>query len=179
MKRKGNTLEVLIQRRKKYKNRQIPGFKSLAVGILNLDEIFQMSGPRDVKIFGKADDANGKQRLIFNEFDAISDAYIANLTISHCKSVAVQQSIKPLKNQANKFSDEDEEIVDESRTSSDTEIEPDYLDVEQSSRMPNSVSRKRRSRKKTTQKNALKQRITKLLKRFKDPEEDNVSIVSS
>ena len=57
MKRKRNILEILIQRRKKYKNRQIPGFKSLATGILNLDEIFQMSGSREIKIFGKADDA--------------------------------------------------------------------------------------------------------------------------
>jgi hypothetical protein len=79
-----------------------------------------------------------------------------------------------LKNPA-KDSDDDEEIVDESST--DTEIDADYLDVEHSSRIPNSVSRKRRSRKKTSQKNAIKQRITKLLKRFKDPEEDNVSPV--
>lgn len=77
-----------------------------------------------------------------------------------------------MKNQ--KFSDEDEEIVDESRSSTDTEIEADYLDVEQNSRMTNSVSRKRRSRKKTSQKNAIKQRIAKILKRFKEPEEDNV-----
>jgi hypothetical protein len=60
MKRKHNILEILIQRRKKYKNRQIPGYKSLAAGILNLDDIFQLSGPRDVKIFGKTDDASGK-----------------------------------------------------------------------------------------------------------------------
>jgi hypothetical protein len=59
MKRKPNTLEVLIQRRKKYKNRQIPGFKTLCAGLLNLDEIFQMCGPREVKVFGKTDDANG------------------------------------------------------------------------------------------------------------------------
>jgi hypothetical protein len=62
MKRKQNVLEVLIQRRKKYKNRQIPGFKTLCAGFLNLDEVFQMSGSREVKIFGKTDDANGKYR---------------------------------------------------------------------------------------------------------------------
>lgn len=44
-------LEVFIQRRKKYKNRQIPGFKTLAVGFLNLDDLLQMGGPREVKIF--------------------------------------------------------------------------------------------------------------------------------
>ncbi|KAI6189930.1 hypothetical protein M3Y97_00061500 [Aphelenchoides bicaudatus] len=157
MKRKRNILEILIQRRKKYKNRQIPGFKSLATGILNLDEIFQMSGSREIKIFGKADDAN--------------DVCIASLVISHCKSVAVQQNIKSMKNQT-KDSEDDEEIVDES--SSDSEV--DYLDVEQTSRMANSVSRKRRSHKKTNQKNAIKQRLVKILKRFKEPEEGNAAL---
>lgn len=59
MKRKKNILEILIQRRKKYKNRQIPGFKTVAAGMLNLDDILQMSGPKEIKIFGKADDTNG------------------------------------------------------------------------------------------------------------------------
>ena len=39
IKRKSNNLEVLIQRRKKYKNRQIPGFKTICIGILNLDDV--------------------------------------------------------------------------------------------------------------------------------------------
>lgn len=53
-------MEILIQRRKKYKNRQIPGFKTLCAGFLNLDEVFQHSGLREVKIFGKTDENNGK-----------------------------------------------------------------------------------------------------------------------
>lgn len=85
--------------------------------------------------------------------------------------MAVQQSLKSLKNQT-KDSEDDEEIVDES--SSDSEIEADYMDVEQSAR----ISRKRRSRKKTRQKNIIKQRLVKLLKKFKEPE-DNVRKSSS
>lgn len=90
--------------------------------------------------------------------------------------MALQQTVKSMKPQSKDvnvrdYSDDDEDIVvDES--SSDSEA--DYLDMDQTPRMSNSVSRKRRSRKKTSQKNIIKQRLAKLLKRFKEPEE-NVS----
>jgi phosphofurin acidic cluster sorting protein 2 len=51
IKRKLNVLQILIQRRKRYKNRQIPGFKTLAMGHLNLDEILQFGGSREVIIW--------------------------------------------------------------------------------------------------------------------------------
>lgn len=41
LKRDTNRLHVMLQRRKKYKNRTILGYKSLAVGVINMDEVRQ------------------------------------------------------------------------------------------------------------------------------------------
>ena len=39
LKREGNQLQIMLQRRKKYKNRTILGFKTLAVGIINMSQV--------------------------------------------------------------------------------------------------------------------------------------------
>ena len=41
LKRDGNTLQIMLQRRKKYKNRTILGYKTLAVGIINMSQVLQ------------------------------------------------------------------------------------------------------------------------------------------
>ncbi|KAH7705146.1 phosphofurin acidic cluster sorting protein 1, partial [Aphelenchoides avenae] len=54
VKRKSNVLQLLVQRRKKYKNRKIPGFKTLAVGYINLDEVLQQGGIREIRVWDPA-----------------------------------------------------------------------------------------------------------------------------
>ncbi|EDO33818.1 predicted protein, partial [Nematostella vectensis] len=39
IKRNGNNLQVMLQRRKKYKNRAILGFKTLAVGLVDMGQV--------------------------------------------------------------------------------------------------------------------------------------------
>ena len=39
LKRAGNNLQIMLQRRKKYKNRTILGFKTLAVGLVNMGQV--------------------------------------------------------------------------------------------------------------------------------------------
>lgn len=39
MKRSGNQLQLLLQRRKRYKNRMILGYKTLAVGQINMSQV--------------------------------------------------------------------------------------------------------------------------------------------
>lgn len=41
LKRNGNNLQIMLQRRKRYKNRAILGFKTLAGGIINMAEVLQ------------------------------------------------------------------------------------------------------------------------------------------
>ncbi|XP_054759326.1 phosphofurin acidic cluster sorting protein 2-like [Lytechinus pictus] len=39
LKRDGNKLRIMLQRRKRYKNRTILGYKTLAVGLINMSEV--------------------------------------------------------------------------------------------------------------------------------------------
>ena len=39
LKREGNQLHIMLQRRKKYKNRTILGFKTLATGTINMSQV--------------------------------------------------------------------------------------------------------------------------------------------
>ncbi|CAB1412786.1 unnamed protein product [Pleuronectes platessa] len=41
LKRDANRLHVMLQRKKRYKNRTIRGFRTLAVGVINMDEVMQ------------------------------------------------------------------------------------------------------------------------------------------
>eukprot|EP00096_Caligus_rogercresseyi_P007581 TRINITY_DN25506_c0_g1_i1.p1 TRINITY_DN25506_c0_g1~~TRINITY_DN25506_c0_g1_i1.p1 ORF type:complete len:179 (+),score=44.94 TRINITY_DN25506_c0_g1_i1:237-773(+) len=41
IKREGNQLQIMLQRRKRYKNRTILGFKTLAVGVINMSQVLQ------------------------------------------------------------------------------------------------------------------------------------------
>jgi hypothetical protein len=41
LKREGNKLQIMLQRRKKYKNRTILGYKTLATGVINMSHVLQ------------------------------------------------------------------------------------------------------------------------------------------
>lgn len=45
LKRDGNRLQVMLQRRKRYKNRTFLGYKTLAAGAINMAEVRQPGGP--------------------------------------------------------------------------------------------------------------------------------------
>lgn len=45
LKRDANRLQIMLQRRKRYKNRTILGYKTLAVGVINMAEVRQVALP--------------------------------------------------------------------------------------------------------------------------------------
>lgn len=45
LKRDANKLQIMLQRRKRYKNRTILGYKTLAVGLINMAEVRQEERP--------------------------------------------------------------------------------------------------------------------------------------
>lgn len=51
LKGEGNRLQIMIQRRKRYKNRAILGFKTLAVGAINMSLVIQCSVDKELKLF--------------------------------------------------------------------------------------------------------------------------------
>jgi hypothetical protein len=55
LKREGNQLQIMLRRRKKYKNRTILGYKTLAVGIINMGQVLQRQMDLELELVeGKA-----------------------------------------------------------------------------------------------------------------------------
>ncbi|XP_037294259.1 phosphofurin acidic cluster sorting protein 1 isoform X3 [Manduca sexta] len=52
VKRDGNRLQIMLQRRKKYKNRTILGYKTLAEGVIRMDQVLQRSMDMELELTG-------------------------------------------------------------------------------------------------------------------------------
>ncbi|XP_037876312.1 phosphofurin acidic cluster sorting protein 1 isoform X2 [Bombyx mori] len=52
VKRDGNRLQIMLQRRKKYKNRTILGYKTLAEGVIRMDQVLQRSMDMELELIG-------------------------------------------------------------------------------------------------------------------------------
>ncbi|XP_054153374.1 phosphofurin acidic cluster sorting protein 1-like [Oppia nitens] len=83
LKRSGNQLQIMIQRRKRYKHRAILGFKTLAFGVINMAEVLQRS-------------TNSEElELIANTKELGKNATIARILISSLKSQPIDQECNP------------------------------------------------------------------------------------
>jgi hypothetical protein len=80
LKRSGNQLQIMLQRRKRYKNRAILGFKTLAGGLINMAEVLQRSSFMDKEL-----------DLLGNIKELGKNEVIARIMISSLKSQPVDQ----------------------------------------------------------------------------------------
>ncbi|XP_019630943.1 PREDICTED: phosphofurin acidic cluster sorting protein 1-like isoform X9 [Branchiostoma belcheri] len=53
LKRDSNKLQIMLQRRKRYKNRPVLGFKTLAVGLVNMAQVLQRPMDSDLTMYSK------------------------------------------------------------------------------------------------------------------------------
>lgn len=97
LKREGNKLHILLQRRKRYKNRTMLGFKTLAEGVIRMDQVLQK--PLDLELDLTAD-SGGKDKI---------SGTCARLYILQVSSTPVDQQ-EPKTYRENYFSDDDDEI---------------------------------------------------------------------
>ncbi|XP_062502204.1 phosphofurin acidic cluster sorting protein 2-like [Corticium candelabrum] len=63
LKRNGNCLQIMLQRRNRYKNKSMPGFKTLAIGHVYMDQVLQHSLSGPMPLVGKA---KGGQKTVAN-----------------------------------------------------------------------------------------------------------------
>lgn len=101
IKREGNRLLILLQRRKKYKTRTILGYKTLAEGVIRMDAVLQKSMDMTVELNGSG--KAGRAGLT-----------IATLRATQVSSYPVDQDNKNnnsllVTDRVNEYSDEDEE----------------------------------------------------------------------
>ena len=80
LKRSGNQLQIMIQRRKRYKHRAILGFKTLAFGIINMAEVLQ-----------KCSNVEKELEIIANIKELGKNEVVAKILISSLKSLPVDQ----------------------------------------------------------------------------------------
>ncbi|XP_015258567.1 PREDICTED: phosphofurin acidic cluster sorting protein 1-like [Cyprinodon variegatus] len=173
LKRDTNRLHVMLQRRKKYKNRTILGYKSLAVGVINMDEVMQH--PTDgAQILG----------LHSNQKDASVRA--AELSVHSLSSQPVEQedvcSHHGNKTKASDRSPDTEHYWEDDDDSffSDQEGSDDALPPQEMQNEDDDIHRKiKRSHRKILQTASLaqhpnlKQKLVALLKRFRITDESD------
>lgn len=58
LKRSGNHLQIMLQRRKRYKNRAILGFKTLAGGVINMGEVLQRPMDKELELHTNSKEKN-------------------------------------------------------------------------------------------------------------------------
>ncbi|KAM6912132.1 phosphofurin acidic cluster sorting protein 2 [Xenentodon cancila] len=164
LKREGNKLQIMLQRRKRYKNRTILGYKTLAVGSIDMAEVMQhpTEGGQVLPLCSNQKDMLGK----------VAEIWIFSLSsqpIDH-EDAALQggQKIKCSDN----YSEEEYESFSSEQEASDDAVQgQDLEDDEFDLRKP---KKQRRSIVRTpsiTRQQNFKQRVVALLKRFRVSDE--------
>ncbi|XP_062326384.1 phosphofurin acidic cluster sorting protein 2 isoform X2 [Osmerus eperlanus] len=166
LKREGNRLQILLQRRKRYKNRTILGYKTLAAGSIDMAEVMQHrpEGGQMLALCSHQKEMLGK----------VAEIWISSLSsqpIDHEEAALQGQKIKCSDN----YSEEEYESFSSEQEASDDAVQgQDLEDDEYDVRKP---KKQRRSIVRTasiTRQN-FKQRVVALLKRFRVSDEVGAS----
>ncbi|XP_067031348.1 phosphofurin acidic cluster sorting protein 2-like [Acropora muricata] len=158
LKRSGNNLQVMLQRRKKYKNRTILGFKTLAVGLVNMGQVLQHSVENQLKLYMKG-----------------SPVPVAQITVNSLTSLPVDTDGERMAGSTvrgdveENSSDDDDDYSLSDQEGSDSAGDADILDVEQ--RRGGKIRHGKITIPAKHQKN-FKQKFVALLKKFKVTEEE-------
>ncbi|XP_062326390.1 phosphofurin acidic cluster sorting protein 2 isoform X8 [Osmerus eperlanus] len=167
LKREGNRLQILLQRRKRYKNRTILGYKTLAAGSIDMAEVMQHrpEGGQMLALCSHQKEMLGK----------VAEIWISSLSsqpIDHEEAALQGQKIKCSDN----YSEEEYESFSSEQEASDDAVQgQDLEDDEYDVRKP---KKQRRSIVRTasiTRQQNFKQRVVALLKRFRVSDEVGAS----
>ncbi|XP_071962977.1 phosphofurin acidic cluster sorting protein 2-like isoform X2 [Antedon mediterranea] len=151
LKRDGNRLQIMLQRRKRYKNRTMLGYKTLATGDINMSEVLQKSKDSQLRLFNQTKE---------------TEKEVAVVSVLGLSSQPVDQFSKRLQDNIadagyNESDDDDDSYSsDQDNSDSGENLENQDLDVEEdakSSRTKQIANRQRN----------LKQKFINLLKRLK------------
>lgn len=171
IKRKGNILQILIQRRRRYKNRPFPSsFKTIAVGMVNLTQLLQQGGLREIPLWSS--DSSSKQ--------SSSVQSIGRLYLTTCQSQPLEIDLD--RDRVVKKHSGIEADLSEDDSDSDYEDVPIDSDINEPS-SAHSAARRRavelNKAARVSRKNNIRQRFITLLRKFKVPEEEGLSSQSA
>ncbi|XP_053613702.1 phosphofurin acidic cluster sorting protein 1 isoform X2 [Plodia interpunctella] len=123
VKRDGNRLQIMLQRRKKYKNRTILGYKTLAEGVVRMDQVLQRSMDMELELTG-----------VGGKVGAAAGQPVARLTITGLASTPVDHDTK-----------NNNTLLITERGYSDEEEEGEFSSVEEADDMTYGAQARRRA----------------------------------
>ncbi|KAM9301643.1 phosphofurin acidic cluster sorting protein 1 [Gastrophryne carolinensis] len=164
LKRNANRLQIMLQRRKRYKNRTILGYKSLAVGVINMAEVLQFPS---------------ESGLVLSLHSHAKDVSfpVAEINIHSLSSQPIDQEGPKTKlsdrspDIENYSEDEDESFSSEQEGSDDPLHGQDFFDDDDDVRKVKKSRRKIQASSAITRQPNIKQKLKSLLNRFKVSEE--------
>ncbi|XP_038621603.1 phosphofurin acidic cluster sorting protein 2 isoform X13 [Tachyglossus aculeatus] len=156
LKREGNKLQIMLQRRKRYKNRTILGYKTLAVGSINMAEVMQhpTEGGQVLSLCSDVKEVTAK----------VAEIWIFSLSsqpIDHEEST--MQASQKSKSTDN-YSEEEYESFSSEQEASDDAVQGQDLDDDEYD-----VGKPKKQRRSIQQN--FKQKVVALLRRFKVSDE--------
>ncbi|XP_059838518.1 phosphofurin acidic cluster sorting protein 1 isoform X1 [Hypanus sabinus] len=170
LKRDANTLQILLQRRKRYKNRTILGYKTLAVGSIDMAEVMQH--PTDG---GQVLGLHSNIKDVSVRVAEISIYSLSSQPIDHEDgSVLAGAKTKPSDQSPdidNYSEEEDDSFSSEQEGSDDAVPSQDLYDEDDELRKAKKTRRKMMRATSITRQPNFKQKFVALLKRFKVTDE--------
>ncbi|KAJ8007530.1 hypothetical protein DPEC_G00094980 [Dallia pectoralis] len=163
LKRDANKLHVMLQRRKRYKNRTILGYKTLALGLINMAEVMQhpSEGAQVLGLHSQMKDAS----IVVAEVRVYS---LSSQPIDHEGPKAKMSDRSP---DIDNYSEEEEESYSSEQEGSDDPVHSQYMYDEEDEVRKKKPRRKLTSNTSITRQPNIKQKFVALLKRFKVSDE--------
>ncbi|KAM9406925.1 phosphofurin acidic cluster sorting protein 1 isoform 1-T1 [Salvelinus alpinus] len=163
LKRDANKLQIMLQRRKRYKNRTILGYKTLALGHINMAEVMQhpSEGAQVLGLHSQLKEAS----VLVAEVRVYS---LSSQPIDHEGPKAKMSDRSP---DIDNYSEEEEESFSSEQEGSDDPIHGQYLYDEEDEVRKKKPRRKLTSNASITRQPNIKQKFVALLKRFKVSDE--------
>ncbi|NP_001074639.1 phosphofurin acidic cluster sorting protein 2 isoform 2 [Mus musculus] len=164
LKREGNKLQIMLQRRKRYKNRTILGYKTLAAGSINMAEVMQhpSEGGQVLSLCSSIKEASVK----------VAEIWIVSLSSQPIDHEDSAMQAGPKTKSTDNYSEEEYESFSSEQEASDDavqgqDLDEDDFDVGKPKKQRRSIVR---TTSMTRQQN-FKQKVVALLRRFKVSEE--------
>ncbi|XP_030636701.1 phosphofurin acidic cluster sorting protein 1 [Chanos chanos] len=163
LKRDANKLQIMLQRRKRYKNRTILGYKTLALGLINMAEVMQhpTEGAQVLGLHSQLKEAS----VLVAEIRVYS---LSSQPIDHEGPKAKMSDRSP---DIDNYSEEEEESYSSEQEGSDDPVHGQYLYDEEDEVRKKKPRHKHTSNASITRQPNIKQKFVALLKRFKVSEE--------
>uniref|UniRef100_A0AAQ5X3K2 Phosphofurin acidic cluster sorting protein 1 n=1 Tax=Amphiprion ocellaris TaxID=80972 RepID=A0AAQ5X3K2_AMPOC len=163
LKRDANKLQIMLQRRKRYKNRTILGYKTLALGLINMAEVMQhpSEGAQVLGLHSQLKDASVP----------VAEVRVYSLSSQPIDHEGPKAKMSDRSPDIDNYSEEEEESYSSEQEGSDDPIHGQYLYDEEEEVRKKKPRRKLPSNAAITRQPNIKQKFVALLKRFKVTDE--------